>query len=143
MLAALAVLYWGAFEQERRRAPFHAPGLLTWLLGKMPHPGHGEMPVVPAGSYGSFVPRGLCPTSAPPESACGGLEITEDGRAILRTEQRIEALARVRHTRATGHLFAVNARGEVWQHAQALRQHGVSAELPARVARIREGKFRR
>ena len=84
----------------------------------MPHPGHTGMPVVPAGSYGGFVPRGLCPTSATPESACGGLEITEDGRAILRTEQRIEALARVRYTRATGHLFAVSARGEVWHCAR-------------------------
>jgi hypothetical protein len=117
MLGVLAVLYWGAFEQERQRTPFRVPDLTTWFLAKMPHPGHTGMPVVPAGSSGGLVPRGLCATNVTPEPACGGLEITEDGRAFLRTDQRIEALARVRYARPTGHMFAVSARGEVWQLA--------------------------
>ncbi len=140
MLAVLAVLYWGASEQERRQAPFHAPDLATWFLEKMPHPGHTGMPVVPAGSASGFVPRGLCATNATPEPACGGLEITEDGRAILRTDQRIEALARVRYARPTGHMFAVSARGEIWQLASGTPPVWRRAVLPARLQEYNESR---
>ncbi len=108
LICVLAVLYWGAFEEDARRYPFYAPDLRAWFLEKMPHPGHGTMPVVPAGSLGGLVPRGLCATA---DAACGGLKIANDGRALLRLERRSEALARVHYTRTTGYAFAVSATG--------------------------------
>ncbi len=116
LVCILAVLYWGAFGQDARPYPFYAPDLPAWFLEKMPHPGHGTMPVVPAGSLGGFVPRGLCANA---EAACAGLEIADDGRALLRREGRIETLARVRHTRTTGYAFAVGSTGELWQLIQS------------------------
>ena len=115
LVGVVSTLYWGAFEQEARRYPFHTPDLPSWFLEKVPHPAHREMPVVPAGSFGGLVPRGLC---AVPEPACGGLEIADDGRAFLRLDRSIEMLARVHPARSTGHAFAVSARGEVWQLIQ-------------------------
>ena len=65
--------------------------------------------VVPAGSLGGFVPRGLCATAEP---ACGGLEIADDGRALLPLEGRpIQALARVRYTRTSEHAFRAKRAG--------------------------------
>ena len=132
LVCVLAVLYWGAFGQDTRRYPFYAPDLPTWFLEKYPHPGHGTMPVVPAGSLGGFVPRGLCATAEP---ACGGLEIADDGRALLPLEGRpIQALARVRYTRTSEHAFAVSVLGEVWQLTKGALPIWQHVELPGSVS---------
>lgn len=84
--------------------------------------------MVPAGTSGGFVPRGLCTTS---EDACAGLEIDPTGRALLRAGGRVELISRVRHLPGSGHLVAVSAKGELWQLEDGTPPAWRRAELPS------------